>query len=284
MPLKRVWIPSPNYYVGNSGRRLLVIHSTEGITHWRDLGIFFQDGNRGASSHTGIDNFDKGTIGEYVARSNAAWTSANANGVAVQAELCAPSGASDNWSRDKWMSQTVMLQNCADWLREESEATGIPLTILTPGQAQGSGRGVCQHADLGSWGGGHHDCGKNFPIDYVVNLALGTTPATKPKTDECEDDSMFYLKFGVNADGTIRNDSSVVFTNDQKDGKHRIRFGCRVTQTLRVDPTVGPSWSATIGYQDAEGLTIPKDCNSAVIHVDEPCDLREPIAVSIGKQ
>ena len=103
MALRRVWIPSPNYYYGNSGRRLLVVHSSEGAQDYRSLGSFFQ-GNVGASSHVGIDNHERGTIGEYVSRGNSAWTAANANGVAIQAELCTPSGASNSWSRSTWLS------------------------------------------------------------------------------------------------------------------------------------------------------------------------------------
>lgn len=281
MALKRIWIPSPCY----SGRnyndvRVIVMHTAEGARTYQDLGHYFQNAANQVSSHTGLDD-TLGTIGEYVSRGNKAWTQANYNPYAVAAELCGFAA----WTTDQWKNQHHnMLVNAADWIREECGKAGIPIDRLTDSQAQGNGRGCCQHINLGAGGGGHVDCGPGFPFDYVINLALGNAPDSTPKADECEDDGMFYLQFGVNADGTIRNDSSIVFTNDQKDGKHRIRFGCRVTQTLRVDPTVGPSWSATIGYQDAEGLTIPRDCNSAVIHVDEPCDLREPIAVSIGKQ
>ena len=97
-------------------------------------------------------------------------------------------------------------------------------------------------------------------------------------------DVSFYLKFGTNADGTIRNDTIVVFSNTQSNGKYRIRFASRVTQSLRVDPTIGPTWEKTIGYENAQGFTIPKNCNQMVVHVDEPCDLREPIMVSVGEQ
>ena len=64
-----------------------------------------------------------------------------------------------------------MLDNAARWIAEESKALSIPIVALTPAQAQGSGRGVCQHADLGAGGGGHHDCGPGFPMDYVLQLA-----------------------------------------------------------------------------------------------------------------
>ena len=113
------------------------------------------------------DRRPAGVVGEYVKRDGKAWTAANANPVAVQAELCAFA----KWDRDEWDEHPNMLENCARWIAEEAAAFGLPLAKLTPAQAQGSGRGVCQHNDLGSWGGGHWDCGPSFPIDDVLNRA-----------------------------------------------------------------------------------------------------------------
>jgi hypothetical protein len=89
--------------------------------------------------------------------------------VAVQAELCAFAA----WSPQEWDRHPTMLQNTAQWIAEEAAAFNIPITRLTPTQAQGNGRGVCQHADLGSWGGGHWDCGSGFPMDRVLQMARG---------------------------------------------------------------------------------------------------------------
>jgi hypothetical protein len=102
-----------------------------------------------------------------VKRGNKAWTASNANPVAVQAELCAFA----KWSKAQWNDHPNMLDNTARWLAEESAHFGIPLTKLSDSQAQGSGRGVCQHENLGSWGGGHWDCGGGFPIDDVISKA-----------------------------------------------------------------------------------------------------------------
>jgi hypothetical protein len=66
-----------------------------------------------------------------------------------------------------------MLENTARWIAEEAAYFGIPITKLSPAAAQGDGRGVCQHDDLGAWGGGHWDCGGGFPIDQVLDLARG---------------------------------------------------------------------------------------------------------------
>lgn len=176
MTLARAWIGSPNYSSrGGASVRLIVLHTSEGAQTYQSLGSYFQ-GDVGASSHVGIDNKIRGTIGEYVGRSNKAWTQANANPVCVSAELCTPSGAAAGWSRDYWLnSQRVLLDNAADWIAEESSAFGIPITWLSASEAQGSGRGVCDHGDLGSWGGGHYDCGDGFPMDYVLDKAGGSS-------------------------------------------------------------------------------------------------------------
>jgi len=125
----------------------------------------------------GIDD-TAGTVGEYVRRDGKAWTASNANPVAVQAELCAFA----KWDSAEWHRHPNMLSNAAAWLAEESHAFGIPLVRLSAAQAQGSGVGVCQHVDLGSWGGGHTDCGVGFPIDEVIAMAGGQpgAPTTPP--------------------------------------------------------------------------------------------------------
>jgi hypothetical protein len=174
MALQRVWIPSPNYSTrGGSSVRLIVLHTAEGSTTYESLGNFFASSSSGVSSHTGIDD-KRGKIGEYVSRGNKAWTQGNANPVCVAAELCGFA----SWSDSTWRnSHGNMLLNAADWVAEEASKFGIPITKLTASQAQGSGRGVCQHRDLGTWGGNHSDCGNGFPMDYVLDLARGGTPA-----------------------------------------------------------------------------------------------------------
>lgn len=180
MPLHRVSIPSPNQSSRNATVRLIVLHTSEGATTYQSLGNFFANPSSQVSSHVGIDNTPN-TIGEYVSRSAKAWTSSNANPVAVQAELCTPSGAAANWSAAYWTSNMMQcLTNTALWIAEEAAAFSIPITKLTPTQAQSSGRGVCQHSDLGAWGGGHYDCGAGFPIDQVIAMASGTTPTPPP--------------------------------------------------------------------------------------------------------
>lgn len=177
MALKRVWMPSPNYSSrGGSSVRLIVLHTAEGALTYQSLGSFFGSSSSGVSSHVGIDDTPN-TCGEYVTRGSKAWTQGNANPVAVSAELCAFA----KWSSSEWSRHSNMLANAAQWLREEAAAFNIPLVKLTPQQAQGSGRGVCQHIDLGKWGGGHVDCGPAFPIDSVITAAKGgSTPVPTP--------------------------------------------------------------------------------------------------------
>lgn len=209
MALNRVSIPSPNYSSrGGAGVRLVVLHTAQGARTARELGAFFARSSSGVSSHVGIDDaLGAGTIAQYVPRSQKAWTQGNANPVAVSAELCAFA----EWGSAEWDRHPVMLANTAAWIAEECAALGIPITKLTAQQAQGSGRGVCQHVDLGSWGGGHWDCGPAFPIDRVLEMARGgAAPAPGP-----EDDDMLLVQNPNNngwcllaADGTYRGISS----------------------------------------------------------------------------
>jgi len=176
MSLNRVPYPTGNYSSrGGAPVRLIVLHTAEGARNIADLGAWFANPASGVSSHVGIDD-TANTVGEYVRRDYKAWTAANANPVAVQAELCAFA----DWDAAEWNRHPNMLANTAAWIAEEAKAFAIPIVKLTAGQAQGSGRGVCQHNDLGSWGGGHWDCGPAFPIDAVIALAQGVTPTPPP--------------------------------------------------------------------------------------------------------
>lgn len=179
MALSRVWLPSPNYSSrGGSAVRLIVVHTSEGAQSFTSLGSYFSNPSSQVSSHTGIDD-TVNTVGEYVQRGNKAWTAANANPVAVQAELCTPSGAAAGWTIDTWHQHPNMLANVAAWIAEEAAAYGIPLVQLSASQAQGGVAGVCQHRDLGSWGGNHSDCGNGFPLSEVLAMA-GGQPAPAP--------------------------------------------------------------------------------------------------------
>ena len=180
MSLKRVWIPSPNYSSRGSDVRLIVLHTAEGARTIESLGNFFASSSAGVSSHTGADD-KPNTIGEYVSRGYKAWTQGNANPYSVAIELCGFA----SWSTAEWLdNHPTMLANCAAWIAEEAAHYGIPITKLSASQAQGGGRGVCQHNDLGASGGGHWDCGSNFPIDHVIDMARGGAPAGEQMGEE----------------------------------------------------------------------------------------------------
>lgn len=184
MTLSRVRIMSPNYSSrSGSTVRLIVLHTAEGARTYQSLGSFFANPASGVSSHVGIDDTPN-VIGEYVDRGNKAWTAANANPIAVQAEMCAFAA----WSPYEWSTHQQMLKNCAAWIAEEAKAFGIPLVKLSPQQAQSNGRGICQHIDLGAWGGGHVDCGPAFPIDQVIEMAKGGS------APDIEEDDMLLIK------------------------------------------------------------------------------------------
>jgi hypothetical protein len=150
-----------------------VLHTAEGARSYQELGNYFANPASGVSSHVGIDD-TSGIVGEYVRRDYKAWTQGNANPVAVAAELCAFAA----WTPAEWANHAQMLANAAAWVAEEAAAFGVPIVKLSAADAQGGGRGVCQHRDLGAWGGNHSDCGNGFPIDHVIDMALGGTTTT----------------------------------------------------------------------------------------------------------
>jgi hypothetical protein len=249
MALQRKWMPSPNV----SGRggvavRCIVFHTTEGAQDITSLGNFFGSSSVQASSHVGIDNKTRGTIGEYVRRADKAWTQGNANPYCVSAEMCGPSGMASNWSRDYWLNnQRTLLDNAAEWLAEEAKFYGIPLTILSASAAQGSGRGVCQHRDFGSMGGGHHDAGNGFPIDYVVQKAGGVAVAPPPASSGGGGTAP---KLNVDWFGTTHNSGHPDVRTWQQQMKNR-------GWNISVDQQYGPgSESACRGFQQDKGLAV----------------------------
>jgi hypothetical protein len=173
MPLNRIPYPSPNYSTrGGSRVTTIVLHTAEGSTSIASLGAWFQNPASGVSSHVGIDDTPN-TIGEYVRRDYKAWTQADANPWSISAELCAFAA----WTPAEWQAHPQMLANTAAWIAEEAAHFAIPIVALDPAQAQNPDyMGVCQHADLGSMGGGHWDCGDSFPIVQVLAMATGQPP------------------------------------------------------------------------------------------------------------
>jgi hypothetical protein len=162
-----------------------VIHTAEGALTYQSLGSYFANPASQVSSHVGIDDTPN-EIGEYVHAGNKAWTAAGANPIAIQAETCAFA----DWTQAQWNQHPQMLENIARWIAEECQRFNIPIVRLTPAQAQGGSCGVCDHGDLGSWGGGHYDVGDGFPWDQVLSIAQGkpSGPTTPTPTPQEEDD------------------------------------------------------------------------------------------------
>ncbi|MCL2734230.1 MAG: peptidoglycan-binding domain-containing protein [Actinomycetia bacterium] len=232
--------------------RLIVLHTAEGARTVEALGAYFKK-NVLASSHTGIDD-TRDRIGEYVSRGHKAWTQANANAVSVSVELCGFAA----WTRAQWMNEhRAMLETCARWIAEESAHFGIPIVKLSAAQAQATGRGVCQHRDLGKWGGGHTDCGNGFPMDEVLAWARGTAPAAAPSQPGTAAPKMRVSSFSrtVNPrhpDVRVWQDrmkkrgwriaADQVFGN----ASHRICVAFQREKGLKADGIVGPrTWEAT---------------------------------------
>lgn len=263
MTLNRVWIPSPCYSSrGGSSVRLIVLHTAEGARSIESLGGFFQNSANGVSSHTGADN-QKNKVGEYVTRGNKAWTQANYNPQAVALELCGFAA----WSRDTWMNQNhVMLENCAQWIKEEAAKFGLPITRLNDSQAQGGGRGVCQHINLGAGGGGHVNCGPGFPMDYVLDMARGQAQTGPDKTPERYNE-MFYLEF--NPDG----DAFVAVPNYYSDGKGgRIRLFTGQKSNVRINLPGHPTVAITVGEGVTDGAGIPEGVRGIIVRRDSGQD------------
>jgi hypothetical protein len=165
-PVKRIWIPSPNFSARTDSVRLIVLHTAEGARTIQDLGHYFANPAVQASSHAGADDTPN-TLGAYVHSKDKAWAVVAYNSASVSLEQCAFAA----WSRDEWLKHPHLLDNAATWIKNQSARFDIPITPLSPAEAQGSGRGVCQHKDLGAAGGGHTDCGPGYPYDHVLSLA-----------------------------------------------------------------------------------------------------------------
>lgn len=155
----------------NGARILLgVLHTTEGherpgVSDLTGLASWFDNPASQASSHVGNDA--EGNDIRMVNDQNKAWTCAGYNSVSVNLEQIGLAAE----TRAQWLAQPKQLENTAWWVAHWSELHGIP---IRQGQVNG-GRvirtGFVQHSQLGTVGGGHHDCGPGFPMDHVLDLA-----------------------------------------------------------------------------------------------------------------
>jgi hypothetical protein len=177
MAVKEKWMPSPHYSSSRGPYNVAVFHTTEGAMTIESLGSWFANPSAQCSSHHGADNSSAGLLGAYVYENHKAWTQGNANPWCLSLEMCAYA----SWSRSTWLGKPTLLNNAADWLRHICDKYKIPYTVLSNSQAQsGTVKGICQHVNFGSMGGGHHDAGAGFPLDEVIKRAKGGSSTTPP--------------------------------------------------------------------------------------------------------
>lgn len=139
--------------------RIIVLHTTEshnsaGASDLLALASWFDNPKAQASSHIGNDA--EGNDIRMVPDERKAWTQAAFNSLALSIEQVGQA-AQGSWP-------VAQLANTARWVAHWSRKYGIPLTHSTS-------HGVCQHSDLGVAGGGHHDCGPDYPFAKVLQLA-----------------------------------------------------------------------------------------------------------------
>jgi hypothetical protein len=139
--------------------RIIVLHTTEGhnragLSDLQGLVSFFNNPRNQVSSH--IVNDGEGNDARLVPDEAKAFTQAAFNSIALSIEQIG------------FASQTefpdAQLENTARWIAHWSRKHGIPIRRSITS-------GVCQHKDLGPQGGGHHDCGPNYPLDRVLAIA-----------------------------------------------------------------------------------------------------------------
>lgn len=144
--------------------RLIVLHIT--VSHNRPgtgdvkaIADYFGRLSTQASSHLIIDA--EGNSCRCVPDSMKAWTQAAYNPQSLAIEQIEYADK----PRARWLSENAKgLDETARFVAAWSVQHGIPLRLSTS-------TGVCQHRDLGAAGGGHSDCGPNYPIDVVLSKA-----------------------------------------------------------------------------------------------------------------
>lgn len=139
--------------------RLIVLHTTEGFNKpgkadLEGLAEYFDRLSTQASSHVGVDG--EGLAAQFVPDDRKAWTQAAFNPQSLSIEQI---GFSSQKSFPEAQLRTVA-QYIAFWSKKYS----IPIKHSTS-------NGVCEHKDLGQEGGGHDDCGPNYPFNRVLAMA-----------------------------------------------------------------------------------------------------------------
>ena len=166
--LTRKPYPSPNYSSrGSAAVRLIVIHTAEGASTIEELGNFFAQASAGVPPHTGIDD----QLGRRRRVRPPHRQSRGRQGTRTPSPSRRSCARSRNGVGRRVGPPPEHVRELRPLDRRGSRPLRHPDTTLDSPQAQGTGRGVCQHADLGDWGGGHWDCGGSFPLADVLARA-----------------------------------------------------------------------------------------------------------------
>lgn len=154
--------------------RVLAVHTSEGFDKpVVDDAAALRDASWWVGSSHAIADNDPGSLltpaQGCVPYERASWTLRSGNRWSENIELVAQAG----WTRAEWLARPKLLDRCAFWLAERSEARSIPLVKLTPEQYRAGGWGVIGHHDhtIGYSDGSHWDPGPNFPWDVVLAQA-----------------------------------------------------------------------------------------------------------------
>lgn len=158
-PHERIVANVSNQSARGAKPSLIVLHSTEshnriGVSDLQANVSWFDNPSSQASSHVIVDG--EGISARCVPDARKAWTQSAFNSVALSVEQIG-FAAQAQWP-------DAQLRKTAQYVAYWSSKYGIPLERSTV-------RGVCEHSSLGAAGGGHHDCGQNYPFDRVLTMA-----------------------------------------------------------------------------------------------------------------
>jgi N-acetylmuramoyl-L-alanine amidase len=174
-------IPSPNYHKGRTRAiRLVVLHTAEtatGIGVARNIANYLAGPQVRASCHYAVD---PGETVAQVPEADTAWTAPGANADGVQIEQAGRAG----YTAAEWaggLCELMLRTQVAPLVADICRRNNLPAVWLTPEQVAAGAKGVTDHAGVNAAFGlsDHWDCGPNYPMQLVVDMAarlLGTTP------------------------------------------------------------------------------------------------------------
>jgi len=214
------WIPSPNCKPSTGGNVVaLAVHDEEYPeldTSAEDVGLFFQNPGRQASTTGVIDNNSKVQCVEY---GDTAWHTGHGDPWNFRIEGYEHSGYARQ-SEEEWLDPygVEMLERSAAHYAKRCHDLGIPVrkidgaqlrqAVLANDPAQG---GICGHKDISdATDGGHYDPGYNFPWDYFIarvqahydDIAAGS-PAPVPTPAPVTPDPVIHRRNGAIQGATV---------------------------------------------------------------------------------